>query len=378
MLNTYAMLTRARALLVGVGLTACSFALAAELTPANLNQEVSLPPGFSIEQIAEVDNARAMAFGSEGTLFVSSMIPGNIYAVQGALEGEPRVIVLAKKLKLPTGVAFYNGDLYVADTSRILRYADIEARLDSPGEPEVIADGIPGGKLHGWKYIGFGPDGLLYVTVGAPCNVCNEPGTALILRMAADGSGREVFARGIRNTVGFDWHPQTDVLWFTENGRDGLGDEIPDDELNSAPESGLDFGFPYCHGVDVIEPDKALAELGSCAQSRPPALALGAHVAPLGIVFYTGSQFPAEYRGQAFIAQHGSWNRSQKTGYRLSLVRFSDPQTPVSHEVFASGWLVGEEVRGRPADVIGAPDGSLLVSDDRRGAIYRISYSDNR
>jgi glucose/arabinose dehydrogenase len=375
MLKSYAIIVRALWLLSGISIISCTSVLAVELSPDNLNDELSLPPGFSIEQIAEVNNARAMAFGSDGTLFVSTMIPGNIYAVKGAMGDDPQVLVLAKKLKLPTGVAFHEGDLYVADTSRVLRYKNIESRLDSPGEPEVIADDIPGGKLHGWKYIAFGPDGLLYVTVGAPCNACNEPGTALILRMAADGTGREVFARGIRNTVGFDWHPQTEVLWFTENGRDGLGDEIPDDELNSAPEAGLDFGFPYCHGVDVVEPDDKLANLGSCATARAPALALGAHVAPLGMVFYTGSMFPDEYRQQVFIAQHGSWNRSEKTGYRISLVRFENPETPVSHEIFAGGWLTDGEVRGRPADVIMAPDGSLLVTDDRRGAIYRISYS---
>ncbi|MDP7094444.1 MAG: PQQ-dependent sugar dehydrogenase, partial [Gammaproteobacteria bacterium] len=220
---------------------------AAELTSGNVNDELSLPAGFSIEQIAEVKNARAMALGSGDILFVSAMIPGNIYAVTGFSGKNPEVRVLAEKLSMPTGIAYQNGDLYVAETTRVLRYADIEANLDNPGEPEVIADDIPGAKLHGWKYIDFGPDGLLYVTVGAPCNVCNEPGTSLILRMQPDGSGREVYARGIRNSVGFDWHPDTGTLWFTENGRDGMGDEVPKDELNSAPEKGLHFGFPFCH-----------------------------------------------------------------------------------------------------------------------------------
>ncbi len=347
---------------------------AAELTSGNVNDELSLPAGFSIEQIAEVKNARAMALGSGDILFVSAMIPGNIYAVTGFLGKNPEVRVLAEKLSMPTGIAYQNGDLYVAETTRVLRYADIEANLDNPGEPEVIADDIPGAKLHGWKYIDFGPDGLLYVTVGAPCNVCNEPGTSLILRMQPDGSGREVYARGIRNSVGFDWHPDTGTLWFTENGRDGMGDEVPKDELNSAPEKGLHFGFPFCHATNVAEPSAELAALGSCAASRAPALELGPHVAPLGIVFYTGDMFPEEYRNQAFIAEHGSWNRSERIGYRVSLARFADPETAVSYETFAEGWLQDGEILGRPVAVTVAPDGSLLVSDDRRGVIYRISY----
>ncbi|MBS94373.1 MAG: sorbosone dehydrogenase [Chromatiales bacterium] len=347
---------------------------AAELTSGNVNDELSLPAGFSIEQIAEVKNARAMALGSGDILFVSAMIPGNIYAVTGFSGKNPEVRVLAEKLSMPTGIAYQNGDLYVAETTRVLRYADIEANLDNPGEPEVIADDIPGAKLHGWKYIDFGPDGLLYVTVGAPCNVCNEPGTSLILRMQPDGSGREVYARGIRNSVGFDWHPDTGTLWFTENGRDGMGDEVPKDELNSAPEKGLHFGFPFCHATNVAEPSAELAALGSCAASRAPALELGPHVAPLGIVFYTGDMFPEEYRNQAFIAEHGSWNRSERIGYRVSLARFADPETAVSYETFAEGWLQDGEILGRPVAVTVAPDGSLLVSDDRRGVIYRISY----
>lgn len=357
----------------------CAIALAsscgAELRPENLNDELSLPAGFSIEQVAEAPNARAMALSGSGTLFVSSMLPGKVYAISGVMDGNPELFVVADKLKMPTGIAFRDGDLYVADTSRVLRFADIEQHLDSPGEPEVIADGIPGGKLHGWKYIGFGPDNLLYVTVGAPCNVCSEPDTALILRMHPDGSGREVYARGIRNSVGFDWHPETGVLWFTENGRDGLGDDVPSDELNSAPEPGHHFGFPFCHATDIVEPSKKLAAMGSCATSRAPAIELGPHVAPLGIVFYTGDMFPAEYRNQAFIAEHGSWNRSKKIGYRISLVRFAGPHEPASYEVFARGWLQDGEVLGRPVDVIVVPDGSLLVSDDKRGVIYRISYS---
>ncbi|MDP6437118.1 MAG: PQQ-dependent sugar dehydrogenase [Gammaproteobacteria bacterium] len=348
---------------------------AAELTTANLDDQVRLPDGFRIEQIAEVRNARAMVLGEGGTLFVSAMVPGNVYAVTDFLGADPQVRVLAEKLSMPTGIAYRDGDLYVAESTRIFRYTDIEAKLDAPGEPQLIADNIPGGKLHGWKYIDFGPDGLLYVTVGAPCNVCNEPGTALILRMRPDGSGREVYAEGIRNSVGFDWHPDTGTLWFTENGRDGMGDDVPKDELNSAPEKGLHFGFPFCHATNVVEPSAELASLGSCATSRAPALELGPHVAALGIVFYTGDMFPAEYRNQAFIAEHGSWNRSERIGYRVSLVRFSDPDTVASYETFAEGWLQDGEILGRPVAVTVIPDGSLLVSDDRRGAIYRISYS---
>ena len=246
-----------------------------------------------------------------------------------------------------------------------------------PANPRCWSTDLPAGKQHSWKYIAFGPDSKLYVSVGAPCNICDAPGYALILRMNADGSDREVYARGIRNTVGFDWHPVTGSLWFTDNNRDMMGDDLPPGELNQAENAGQHFGFPFCHGTDVVEPEPELAALGSCADSVAPTQELGAHVAPLGIAFYTGSMFPEAYQNQVFIAEHGSWNRSEKIGYRVSLVRLDrSGRKALSYEPFAEGWLQGDKVSGRPVDIIVAPDGSLLVSDDKDGGIYRISYAD--
>ena len=218
----------------------------------------------------------------------------------------------------------------------------------------------------------FGPDGLLYIAVGAPCNVCLKPDYAQIRRMQPDGTGMEVFARGVRNSVGFDWHPNTDVLWFTDNGRDWLGDNRPPDELNRAPGPGMHFGFPFCHGATI--PDPVYGQRRDCDEFTAPAQQLGPHVAGLGMKFYTGDQFPEAYQGQIFIAEHGSWNRSEKIGYRVTLVRLEGSEA-VSYEPFATGWLQGEQTWGRPAYVLPLPDGSLLVSDDTAGAIYRITYA---
>jgi glucose/arabinose dehydrogenase len=235
----------------------------------------------------------------------------------------------------------------------------------------VVRDDLPKDRHHGWRYIAFGPDGKLYVPIGAPCNICNEPKYAVMTRMNPDGSDYEVFARGIRNTVGFTWHPTTRELWFTDNGRDWMGDDQPPCELNHAPHAGLDFGFPYCHGSNVKDPQ--FGALGDCSKMTPPIQALGAHVAPLAVKFYTGTAFPQNYRNQAFIAEHGSWNRKQKSGYRISTVRL-DGGKAVGYEPFASGFNRGDEVFGRPVDLLVLADGSMLVSDDHAGAIYRIHY----
>ncbi|MBK6336724.1 MAG: sorbosone dehydrogenase family protein [Betaproteobacteria bacterium] len=319
-----------------------------------------------------------MTLGSDGTLFVGSARDGRVHAVRLAADGDAartRVFTIASGLREPAGVAFRDGALYVSAVDRILRYDDIERRLDKPPAPVIVTDRLPRDGHHGRRFIAFGPDGKLYVPIGAPCNVCDrdrDDGYARILRMNADGSGSEVFARGVRNTVGFDWHPQTGELWFTDNGRDLLGDDSPPCELNRAPRPGLHFGFPFCHGGSVADPE--FGSRRSCAEFTPPAQALGPHVAPLGMRFYTGTQFPASYRHQVFIAEHGSWNRSQKIGYRITLVRLDAAGKALSYEPFAQGWLRGERAWGRPADVLVAPDGSLLVSDDDAGAIYRIRY----
>lgn len=336
------------------------------------------PDGFSIEIIVDdVPGARSMALGSEGTLFVGTMTGGKVYAVRDALGTDPQTSVMAEDLRMPNGVAFHERALYVAEPERILRFADAESGASGERRYTVVTDRLPAAPkpLHAWRYIGFAPTGELYAALGAPCNVCVEPELAVILRMASDGSDIEVFAHGVRNSVGFDWHPQTRELWFTDNGRDMLGDELPPDELNRAPRAGLDFGFPYCHAGMIAEPE--FAQLGECAASEAPVQALGPHVVALGMRFYTGAMFPAEYRGQVFIAEHGSWNRSKqagKTGYRVTLVRL-DGNRATAYEPFIDGWLDGEEVLGRPVDLLVAPDGALLVSDDRRGVIYRVGYT---
>jgi glucose/arabinose dehydrogenase len=283
------------------------------------------------------------------------------------------VLTLASGLNTPNGVAFRGGALYVAEIGRVLRFDGIESRLGNPPPPVVVSDRFPGDTHHGWKFIRFGPDGLLYVPVGAPCNIC-EPDPAryaAIFRMKPDGSGLERYASGVRNTVGFDWDPKTGELWFTDNGRDWLGNNAPPDELNHAPRPGMHFGYPYCHGKAWADP-----EFGSkrpCADFTPPAMELGPHVAALGMRFYTGTMFPPAYRNHIFIAEHGSWNRFPPIGYRISLVRLRDGKA-VSYEPFAEGWLGGLTAWGRPVDLLVMPDGALLVSDDKAGAVYRITY----
>ena len=353
---------------------------------------IKLPPGFKIEVYASgVTNAREMTLGPKGTVFVGSRnkpAGDTVYALvdKNGDHKADQVLTIAKGLNEPNGVAFHDGALYVGEISRIIRFDNIESRLESPGEPVVVNDTLPKDTHHGQKFIAFGPDGMLYVPVGAPCNICDkekdDPRYASILRMKPDGSGVEVFASGVRNTVGFDWHPRTRELWFTDNGRDNLGDDVPRDELNTAPRKGLHFGYPFCHQGDVSDPEFGKAR--PCSEFQAPARPLDAHVAAIGMRFYTGRMFPEEYRNQIIIAEHGSWNRTTPQGYRLSLVKL-DGNKVVSYTRFAEGWLRGlkpapaggamvGDVWGRPADVLVMPDGALLVSDDKAGVVYRISY----
>jgi glucose/arabinose dehydrogenase len=338
--------------------------------------EIQLPPGFQIDIYADtVENARSMALGEKGTLFVSTRKAGKVYAIldRDRDNQADEVITLAEGLNMPNGVAFRNDSLYVAEVSRVLRFDNIEARLKNPPKPAIVRDDFPTDEHHGWKFISFGPEGKLYIPVGAPCNICEKSDErySTIMRMNPDGSGLEIFARGVRNTVGFDWHPADKELWFTDNGRDWLGDDRPPDELNYAPQKGMHFGFPYCHGGDIPDPEHG-AKYG-CNQFVPPAMRLGPHVAALGMRFYTGGMFPPVYRNQIFIAEHGSWNRTVPIGYRITLVRLEGNRA-VDYEIFAEGWLKNGRAWGRPVDVLVMPDGALLVSDDRAGVIYRISY----
>lgn len=348
------------------------------LFAANLPlNRIKLPPGFSIALYADgIGNARSLALGANGTVFVGTRSEGDVYAlVDEDRDGRAeQVVKIASGLNSPNGVAFRDGALYVAEINRILRYDAIESHLKNPPKPVVVSDRLPNDRHHGWKFIAFGPDGKLYVPVGAPCNICepNPDRHALMLRMNADGSNMEVFARGIRNSVGFDWDPRTGELWFNEHGRDWLGDDLPSDELNHAPKAGLHFGYPYCHQGDT--PDPEFGHLRKCAAFTPPALKQGGHVAPDGLRFYTGKQFPVEYRNRIFIAQHGSWNRSEKSGYRVMMVGLKDNKVD-SYEVFAEGWKQGADVWGRPVDLLVMPDGALLISDDQADAVYRVTYS---
>jgi glucose/arabinose dehydrogenase len=341
-------------------------------TAAELDlDDIQLPPGFGIEVFADVPNARSLALGANGTIFVSTRRSDSVYAVVPRAGGAPDVIELLDDLDMPNGIAYFAGDLYVAENSRVTRYADIESSLRDVPAADVVDIDLPTEGHHGWRYIGFGPDDKLYISIGAPCNVCDRDGFGQIVRMNPDGTSREVFAEGIRNSVGFTWHPETEELWFTDNGRDRLGDDIPPDELNRATSGGLHFGFPYCHAGYVSDPE--FGDGKNCADYTPPVQKLGPHVAALGVKFYTGTMFPPDYRGQLFIAEHGSWNRSEKIGYRVSLVRLENG-SPVAYEPFATGWLQGQSVSGRPVDLLQLADGSLIVSDDTAGKLYRISY----
>jgi glucose/arabinose dehydrogenase len=335
---------------------------------------IKLPAGFSISLFAkDLPGARSMTLSPSGTLFVSTRGEGRVYALQDQNHDgvADQRFVIAEGLDTPNGIAFYQGNLYVAETSRILRYAKIETTLKQPPTPRVIYDELPTERHHGWRYLAIGPDKKLYVSVGAPCNVCDKDGYAEIKRLDLDGKHIETYARGIRNSVGFTWQPQTKLLWFTDNGRDNLGDDRPDDELNVATGPGQHFGFPYCHAGDVLDPAYGTGK--SCRDYIPPVQKLGAHVASLGLRFYTGRQFPADYRHQLFIAEHGSWNRSSKVGYQVALVKLKGKQA-ISYTPFATGWLQGQQAWGRPVDVQVDPSGALLVSDDMAGVIYRIVY----
>ena len=340
---------------------------------------IQLPPGFQIEIYASgVANARAMTLGNKGSLFVGSRSAGNVYALVDQNQDmlSDKTYVVAEGLHLPSGVAFKDDALYVSAVDRILRYDKIESQLENPPAPVTVTNKLPSNRHHGWKFIDFGPDEMLYVPVGAPCNVClpSDPYGG-ILRIDPNRPVIEMFARGIRNSVGFAWHPETGELWFTDNGRDNLGDNLPPGELNRAYKQGLHFGFPHCHGGDI--PDPRFGKGVDCSNFEAPVQRLGPHVAPLGITFYDGDMFPEEYINQVFIAEHGSWNRTKKIGYRVSLVRLDKTGQAISYEPFAEGWLQGQRAWGRPADVLVAEDGSLLVSDDTANVIYRITYREH-
>jgi len=344
-------------------------------TPEAQLPKLTAPPGFKVEVYQSgILDARGLRRGDKGTVFVSSLfVAGKIYAITGE-QGKRVTKTILSGLELPNGIEFNKGSLYVATPKQITRYDNIEDNLDKPPAPVTVYDKLPGDIPHGWKFIKFGPDGKLYVPVGAPCNICEPDPTryAQIFRINADGSDMEIVARGVRNTVGFDFHPRTKELWFTDNQRDWLSEDMPLDELNRLANPGKDhFGFPYCHSGMMTDPEFGWGK--SCNDYVKPAALLGPHSAPLGMRFYTGSMFPAKYRNAIFIARHGPWNRTQK--YADVSVAYVDAANKVtSVEPFLTGWMKDNTYLGRPVDVLVMGDGSLLVSDDHAGAIYRVSY----
>ena len=334
--------------------------------------KIKLPPGFEISLYASgMPNARSMVFGKNGTLFVGTRFVGSVYAVVEK-DGKRETKVIAKGLHRSNGVAFKNGALYVAELSRIIRFDNIEANLDNPPKPVVVFDALPKDEPHGWKFMTLGPDGWLYFQIGAPGNIVMPPAThAQIVRVDPENGVLETVATGVRNSVGMDFHPVTRQLWFTNNGRDWVDENMPNDTLHHVSRKGMNFGYPFCHQGDFLDPDFGKGR--SCKEFDAPDLKLGPHVASLGMRFYTGAQFPAAYKNNIFIAEHGSWNRRNKVGYRLKLIRINNNKV-VKQEVFAEGWLKQENAWGRPVDLLVMPDGALLVSDDYAGVIYRISY----
>lgn len=363
-------------LLFSLGLTASCKNKALTKTTFPHLADIKLPPGFSISIFADsVDNARSLARGTNGTIFVGNRSGDKVFALVDK-DGDgyaEQHYTIAKDMNTPNGVAFKDGALYVAEIDKIWRFNNIESNLANPPKPVLVFDDLPSDKHHGWKYIAFGPDGLLYIPVGAPCNICNDaakdPRYASITRLSPDGK-LEVYAHGIRNSVGFDWHPDTKELWFTENGRDQMGDNIPNDELNHAPKAGMHFGYPFCHAGTVLDPEFGKGR--SCDEFTKPVALLAPHTATLGMKFYTGSMFPASWKNTVFIAEHGSWNRTEPIGYRITTAKMTD--TGAVYETFADGWLKDGKAWGRPVDVLQLPDGSMLVSDDFANVVYRIAY----
>lgn len=354
-------------------------ALAQPNNHQDLLKQLSLPAGFSISIYADnLVNARSLALADDGVVFVGTGKEGKVYALAADANHDGIAdarYVIAENLFMPNGVAYKNGSLYVAAVNRILRFDAITQHLDNPPEPVVVTDKLPDDKHHGWKYLRFGSDNKLYTAVGAPCNIC-EPEKDIyssLIRLNPDGSELEILARGIRNTVGFDWQPETNTLFFNDNGRDHLGDDEPADELNQWTQKGEHFGYPYCHSGDTLDPEFGAGK--KCADYTAPVWKYKAHIAPLGMRFYTGKAFPAEYKNQLFVAQHGSWNRTEPQGYRVALVKFKDSK-PIAEQAFISGWLTDKgDVLGRPVDILTLPEGSLLISDDKLGVIYKVSYT---
>jgi glucose/arabinose dehydrogenase len=356
------------------GIASPPFATPADKLPL---AQLILPKGFKIEVFASgIVNARSLRLGDKGTVFVGNMVRDKVYAIVG-YNGQHEVKVIASGLDRPNGLAFKDGTLYIAEGTKISKLENIEDKLDNPPQPIVIYSDLPNHQSHGWKFLALGPDNRLYVNVGAPCNICMPPPENAQLRsIALDGSDMQVVARGIRQVVGMDFHPQAKVLYFTENQRDWLSEDAPQDKLNRVLNPGKDnFGFPYCDGGDIEDPLYGWGH--SCSEFTAPIAQLGPHSAPLGMRFYTGHMFPAKYQNAIFLARHGSWNKSYKIGGDIYVVYLNRDGTVRAQEPFITGFLQNNNYVGRPVDVLNMPDGSLLISDDWNGAVYRVTYGLN-
>ncbi|WP_138431828.1 PQQ-dependent sugar dehydrogenase [Fodinibius saliphilus] len=346
----------------------------------NIIKKLTLPEDFSVEVYAEdLPDVRQLARGDDGTIYAGSRNAGKVYAIADRNNDfkADKVYVIAENLRLPSGIAYREGDLYIGAVSKILKLTNIDSHLQDPPEPKLITEQYPTDGHHGWKFIAFGPDGKLYVPVGAPCNICNPDKDifATITRINTDGTNRKIIAKGVRNSVGFDWHPKTGELWFTDNGRDWMGDNRPPCELNHLTKKGQHFGYPYVHGNNIQDPKFGDTAKHIDTEFKAPAQELGPHVAPLGMIFYTGDMFPDSFKNQILIAEHGSWNRSKKIGYRITKVNLKNGE-PTSYKPFINGWLQEQEaVWGRPVDLLQLSDGSVLISDDHSGTIYRVTYN---
>jgi glucose/arabinose dehydrogenase len=345
-------------------------ATAADKIPVD---QLHAPKGFNIELYASgMPNARSLALSDKGTVFVGSRLQDKVYAITNK-DGKHQVHVLVSGLYRPNGVAFKNGTLYIAELSQISKIDNVDDKIDASPKPVVIYSDLPKDEAHGWKFLAIGPDNKLYFEVGQPGNnVLHDDAHGQLRRMNLDGSGAEKIAFGIRNTVGFDWNPKTKELYFTDNGRDWLSEDLPNDELNRITKVGQDFGEPYCHQGNI--PDIEFGWGHSCSEFVPPVAFMGPHAAALGMRFYTGTMFPAEYRDQIFVARHGSWNKSVKFGGDIALVKLNKDGSVKSVEPFLTGFLKDNNYIGRPVDVMNMPDGSMLISDDWNGAVYRLSY----
>lgn len=346
---------------------------------ANINlKQLTVPAGFKIEFFAEnVENARQMALSPSGIVYVGSRKAGKVYALKD-VDSDGKVDqrwLVAEDLNMPSGLAFKEDDLYVADVDKILKFTNIDANLEQP-VIELFFNDLPDDDHHGWKFIRFAPNGDLIIPVGAPCNICEAPTDkhARILALDMNTKTLTELAKGVRNTVGFDYHPLTNQLWFSDNGRDMMSDDVPGDEINRLIDVGSHFGYPYFHAGDVADPEFSKGKKSS--DYIFPEYTLGAHVAPLGVHFYRGQQFPKSYKNQLFVAEHGSWNRTKKSGYKVALLTIENSKV-VNYQAFISGFMQAEKTFGRPVAILELADGSLLVSDDFANVIYRISYQDS-